>query len=126
MLGSHHPHNISRRNFAGFVAAGTGLSLLPLRASTAADPTTLCIMCIDCRYVNNAVSFFNQRVVGPQNYDLVALAGASLAAKLTTFPGTFAGMWEEVSVATLLHRNIKNVIVLDHRDCGAYNNVYGK
>ena len=125
MLGSHHPHGISRRNFAGFAAAGAGLSLLPLRASAAADPTTLCIMCIDCRFVDAAVGFFDGRV-GREKYDIVALAGASLAAKFTTqFPSEYEGLWGQTSLASFVHPTITNVLVLDHRDCGAFNYVYG-
>lgn len=123
----HSSHDISRRGFTGLAAAG--LSLLPLRAwADAADatPTTLCIICIDCRFVLDAVTFFEKKIT-PKQYDLVALAGASLAAKFTSqFPDEYSGLWGQVGIASLVHPTITKVMVVDHRECGAYKYVYGK
>jgi carbonic anhydrase len=120
----HHPTDISRRGFAGMAALGAGLSLLPLRAAaqTLAAPTVLCVTCIDYRYVNKAVSFFNQPdIAGPDNYDIVALAGASLAAyNPWAFPSESAGFWEQVAAARALHTGITRIVLLDHMTCGAY------
>ena len=126
----HHPTDISRRGFAGLAALGVGLSLLPQRASARTEPPgdTLCLMCIDHRYAADAVKFFDDHA-GIRNYDLVSLAGASLAALPTTnFPSTHLGLWEQVAFAQkppgegpgLLHPSIRSVFVLDHMNCGAY------
>lgn len=120
----HSSHDISRRGFMGLATAG--LSLLPLRAWADATPTTLCVICIDCRFVVSAVNFFEGKI-GRQKYDLVALAGASLAAKFTSqFPGEYPGLWGQVGIASLVHPTISSVIVVDHRDCGAYKYIYGE
>jgi len=59
------------------------------------------------------------------NYDHVVLAGASLGAVSYKFPGWDATFWEHLDVAIKLH-HIRKVIVLDHRDCGAYKIVLDK
>jgi hypothetical protein len=131
---THRPADISRRNFAGLALATAGMSLWQFRASAAEEPKadTLCLMCIDYRFVQRAIHFFDRMVPHvpgkpeEKTYDLVALAGASLAGKQTTrFPNEAPGFWEQVTAATALHPKIKRVIVLDHRECGAYREVFG-
>jgi carbonic anhydrase len=74
--------------------------------------------------VNDTVGFFSgQHLTG--DYDQVALAGASLAAVSPKFPSSNAAFWDHVGIAKQLHA-IKKVIVVDHRDCGAFKVAYGK
>jgi hypothetical protein len=131
-----HPTDISRRGFAGLAALGVGLSLLPRQASAEDEPPgdTFCLMCIDHRYAPYAIEFFDEHA-GVKNYDLVSLAGASLAARPTTnFRNTYLGLWEQVDFAQkppdvgaqLLHPSITKVLVLDHMNCGAYKAQFGK
>jgi len=54
----------------------------------------------------------------------VSLAGASLAAVSPVFPSSNAALWDHVEIAKKLHA-IKKVVVLDHRDCGAYKVAFG-
>lgn len=129
MCTNHQLHGISRRGFGAMTLAGAGLTLMPLRAAVAADVVleALCIMCIDYRLVDSAVEFFDTDPRGPgrTKYDLVALAGASLAGtRGGLFTPTQPGFWQQVYAARKLH-NIKRVIVLDHMDCGAFKTVYG-
>src|SRR6478672_10014383 len=56
---------------------------------------------------------------------LPARAGASLAAVSPKFPSSNAAFWDHVGIAKQLH-HIKKVIVVDHRDCGAYKVAFGK
>jgi hypothetical protein len=114
---------ISRRSFAAMAVASAGLSLLPIRthaAGTAIDGVG--IMCIDYRLVDEAVKFFDQKM--PGHYDLVALAGASLASVSQMFPASVDALWNHITIAHTLH-SIKHVVVLDHRDCGAYKQEFG-
>ena len=55
----------------------------------------------------------------------MSLAGASLAAVSDKFPSSNAAFWDHIGIAKTLH-HIKKVIVVDHRDCGAYKVAYGK
>jgi len=114
---------IDRRSLAKLLAGATGAAALP-GAAQAATVTALGITCIDYRLVDDGVAFFNsQHLQG--DYDEVALAGASLAAVSDKFPSSNAAFWDHIGIAKTLH-HIKKVIVVDHRDCGAFKVAFGK
>jgi carbonic anhydrase len=78
----------------------------------------LVLTCIDFRFVD-LENIFLKSINLDHQYDLLTLAGASLA--LTNFPSeadtkTF---WEQLDLSVKLH-TIQKVIILDHQDCGAY------
>jgi len=61
-----------------------------------------------------------------------ALPGAAQAATVTALAVTCIdyrladdAFWDQIGIAKQLH-HIKKVIVVDHRDCGAYKVAYGK
>lgn len=114
---------IDRRSLGKLLAGATGASLLP-GAARAAHVTALAITCIDYRLVDDAVHFFDAKKL-TKDYDQVSLAGASLAAVSDKFPSSNAAFWDHVGIAKQLH-HIKKLIVVDHRDCGAYKVAYGK
>jgi len=58
-------------------------------------------------------------------YDHVVLAGAALGALTDKYPAWRTTFWEHLDVAIQLHQ-IRKVIVLDHRDCGAYKVILGE
>lgn len=108
----------------GLLAGVLGASLLPGAArAQEQNVTALAITCIDYRLVEEASRFFAARNL-TRDYDLVSLAGASLAAVSGRFPSSNAAFWDHVGIARQLH-NIRKVIVLDHRDCGAYRVAFG-
>ena len=106
------------------LALAAGFTLLPLSARAAGGVTALAITCIDYRLVDDAVKFFDSRKL-TNDYDQVSLAGASLAAVSDKFPEANAAFWNQLGLAKQLH-NIKKVIVVDHRDCGAYKAAFAK
>ncbi len=57
-------------------------------------------------------------------YDHLILAGAALGALTPKFPSWGQTFWEHLGIAITLHQ-IPKVIVLDHRDCGAYKVLLG-
>ena len=114
----------TRRDILGLAAGAAGFVLLPLKAEAAGGVTALAITCIDYRLVDDAVKFFDGQKL-TNDYDQVALAGASLAAVSDKFPESNAAFWSHIGIAKQLH-NIKKVIVLDHRDCGAFKVAYDK
>ena len=129
MCTSHRPTDITRRQFTGVAIAAAGMGLLPWRAWAAGAPlaNTLAVMCIDYRLVDPTVREFDVLTSHSKKFDVVAMAGASLAGTRTQqFPSEFDGFWEQVQIATTVHPLIENVIVIDHRECGAYEAVYGK
>lgn len=128
-----HPHGdtcnhgavIGRRNFVKLLTLGAGVSIIsiasPLRASGHAK--AIMLSCMDYRLPDEIVALMNKN--GLENeYDHIVLAGASLgvvAEELKTWRPAF---WDQVGLAVKLH-GVEEVIVVDHRDCGAYALVKG-
>ncbi len=83
------------------------------------DPTKeadlLLLTCMDFRFFKEI-----SRLMGNIKYDHVILAGAALGAvveaKEDTWQPTF---FDHLDLAICLH-NIKGVLVMEHRECGAY------
>lgn len=123
------PSGVSRRLFTA--SAFAGAAALSLARARAADITSkaLCIMCIDPRLVDRGVQFFDSYIGAPPpppqyRYDIVALAGGALAGVGPAFPESIAAFWSHVEIAKSLH-DIQKIVVLDHRDCGAYKVQFG-
>ena len=115
--------NIDRRMLGKLLAGASGAAALP-GAAEAATVTALAITCIDYRLVDDAVKFFDGQHM-TNDYDQVSLAGASLAAVSDKFPSSNTAFWDHIGIAKTLH-HIKKVIVMDHRDCGAFKVAFGK
>jgi carbonic anhydrase len=112
----------NRRRLLGALAGGLAVGLVTSEAD-GATVTALAVTCIDYRLVDDAVKFFDgMKLVN--DYDQVSLAGASLAAVSAKFPSSNAAFWDHIGIAITLH-HIRKVIVLDHRDCGAYKVAFG-
>jgi carbonic anhydrase len=119
-----HDHKVClhRRQFGLIVAGAAGLALVPFPA-LAGHAEALVLTCMDYRLVDDAVKFFDAKHFTGE-YDQVSLAGASLAGVSDKFPSSNAAVWDHVQIAKTLH-HIQKVIVLDHRDCGAYKVAFG-
>lgn len=113
---------LSRRSF-GLIGASAFAGGL-VRVANAGSIAALAFSCIDYRLVDDGVKFFDGDI-GAKDYDILALAGASLGAVSPKFPASNAAFWDHVGIAKSLH-HIKKVVVLDHRDCGAYKVAFGK
>ncbi len=118
-------HGLSRRNFGFMAASVVGLSVFPLISRASGTAEALGLSCIDYRLVDATVKFFDGNLHLKAQYDELALAGAALGAMSPEFPSSNAAFWDHVKIAKSLH-HIKKVIVLDHRDCGAYKVAFGK
>jgi hypothetical protein len=110
---------ISRRHF-GLIAGA--FALVPFGAQ-AAEIEALALTCIDYRLVDANARFIDGRGL-QNNCDQVALAGASLAAVSDKFPSSNKAFWDHVDIAKQLH-HVKKLVVVDHRDCGAYKVAFG-
>jgi carbonic anhydrase len=124
----HRPAASDRRTFLKLAALGGGAMLLsatPLRhAAAAGDVEALLLSCMDYRLMDDIVRYMDGRGM-TNNYDHVILAGASLGAITDKEPAWGQTFWKHVEVAKALH-HIKKVIVMDHRDCGAYKVFLGQ
>ena len=114
-------HGATRRGLV--LGAGAGLvSALPL-AALAGETEALLLTCMDYRLENELLAYMDGRGMRDR-YDHVVLAGASLGALTPKRPDWGRTFWQHLDVAIQLH-HIKKVIVLDHRDCGAYRTFLG-
>lgn len=118
----HSNNCLHRRQFGLLVAGAAGLTLVPLSAR-AGHAEALVLTCMDYRLVDDAVKFFDAKHFTGE-YDQVSLAGASLAGVSDKFPSSNAAVWDHIQIAKTLH-HIQKVIVVDHRDCGAYKVAFG-
>lgn len=123
----HTPRN-SRRSFLKIASLGAGAMLLapmiPGRAQAAGNVEALLLSCMDYRLVDDTVRYMDGRGL-TNNYDHVILAGASLGALTDQKKAWGEAFWDHVDVAKQLH-HIRKVIVMDHRDCGAYRVFLGQ
>lgn len=118
-------HRVSRRGFASLSLGVAGLAAFPFAARAAGKPVTaLGLFCIDYRLADDGHRFFDNELKLTGDYDQVALAGASLAAMSDKFLSSNAAFWDHVGIAKALH-HISKIVVLDHRDCGAFKVAFG-
>lgn len=113
-----------RQLLLGLGAAAVG-SLTLAKASHAAGGTeALVLSCMDFRLMDDIERYMANRGLRDK-YDHVVLAGASLGALTTRFPAWNKTFWQHLELAVKLH-SIRRVLVIDHRDCGAYKVIVGE
>lgn len=126
----HSPsgEGFSRRAALGAIALGGGVSLLtsftPQRAFAAGHADALLLNCMDYRLTNDVTRYMDQRGYA-ESYDQIILAGASLGALNDRYPSWTEVFWSHLDLAIQLHQ-IHKLIVIDHRDCGAYRLLLGE
>lgn len=81
------------------------------------------LTCIDYRFIDTITFFLEQNPVLSQKYDLTTLAGASLGFNQNEFKCWKKTFIDQLELAIQLH-HIKQLIVFDHMDCGAYQLLY--
>lgn len=117
-----------RRKFLQLAALGGSASLLAVaswlpEARAAGATEAMLLSCMDFRLMDEIERYMTGRGLRDK-YDHVVLAGASLGAITDKYPAWNKTFWEHLDIAIKLH-NIHRVIVLDHRDCGAYKVILG-
>jgi carbonic anhydrase len=119
----------SRRKFIQLAVLGTGISLFATmpymsKASASGQAQTLLLSCMDYRLMDEIERYMLRRGLY-HNYDHIVLAGASLGAITDKYPAWSNTFWDHLDLSVKLH-NIHTVMVLDHRDCGAYRELLGQ
>jgi carbonic anhydrase len=79
---------------------------------------SMLVTCIDYRYPRRIVDAM-QRLSSGMAYDQFILAGASLGSCRADWQRVLI---EHVEAAIALEHDIRRIVILDHRDCGAYRN----
>lgn len=126
--GTGAPGN-GRRDFLrmAVLAGGAGALSSVVRPSitlASGQADVLLLTCMDYRLINATNRYMAER--GLRNkYDHVVLAGASLGAVTEKHPEWNKTFWDHLALALELHK-IHEVMVLDHRDCGAYRLLLGE
>jgi len=124
---AHATPALSRRSAFGLIALGAGVSLLstlaPGVARARGHTEILLLTCMDYRLTDDTIAYMEGRRLHDK-YDHVVLAGASLGALTDKFPSWGETFWTHLDVAIDLHK-IHKVMVIDHRDCGAYKVLLG-
>lgn len=87
------------------------------------DAQALLLTCMDFRLLDHVGDYMASQQLSHQ-YDHVILAGASLGVVTDRFPEWGAVFWKHLELSKQLHK-IKQVMVIDHRDCGAYSMILG-
>jgi carbonic anhydrase len=118
-----------RRQFLQTLALGGSAASLTLLLSTldsraAGQTEAVLLSCMDFRLVAATARYMASRGL-TDKYDHIVLAGAALGALTDKFPAWNQTFWDHVGMAIDLHK-IHQVIVLDHRDCGAYKAILGE
>jgi len=118
-----------RRKFLQLAALGSGMGLFSVvsgisevRAEKKAG--TLLLSCMDYRLMDEIERYMLRRGLY-HNYDHIILAGASLGAVTDKYPAWSRTFWDHLDLAVKLHE-IQTVMVMDHRDCGAYKVLLGE
>ncbi len=78
----------------------------------------LLLSCMDYRLTDDITRYMDGRGLHDA-YDHVILAGAALGAQTRKHRAWGKTFWEHLEVSIQLHQ-IRKVVLLDHRDCGAY------
>lgn len=127
---SHHRSGgWDRRRLLGLFGIGAaglvaGTRLASGRALAAGGTEALLLNCIDYRLTATTTRYMAEHGMAGQ-YDQLVLAGAALGAKNAKFPAWGTTFWEHVQIAIELH-HIRRIVVMDHRDCGAYKAILGR
>ena len=127
MCDQHNQTILSRRGFVRLASLGAGCAIV---TGVGADPAqatgsarAIMLSCMDYRLVDDLVNFMDANDYRDE-YDHVVLAGASLGVVHEAFAAWREVFWDQVDLAKELH-GITEVIVIDHRDCGAYRLALG-
>jgi carbonic anhydrase len=115
---------VSRRGAFKALALGGGATLLLAGQARAGHCEVMLLSCMDYRLNDDLVAYMDGRGL-KDDYDHVILAGASLGALVEQRPDWGRTFWEHLDAAIQLH-HISKVMVIDHRDCGAYRLFLGE
>ena len=117
---------LDRRHFlraAG--AAGLAVALQPYMAIAATGHYEAMVLgCIDPR-LQAPVSRYTAKRHLTGKYSQFVIAGASIGVVAEPFKDWHKAFWDNLATSVELH-NIKKVIAINHRDCGAAKIAYGE
>jgi carbonic anhydrase len=117
---------VDRRRFMMMVLDASLAAAFPALRALAAegDYEAMVLSCIDPRFVEPVRTYTAGRgLVG--RYSQFVIAGAAIGVVAPAFKDWHKVFWDNLSASVQLH-NIRTVIAIDHRDCGAAKIAYGQ
>ena len=119
---------VSRRRAMQAIALGGGATLLstltPGVSRAGGHTEMLLLTCMDYRLTGAVDEYMEARGLA-HKFDHVILAGASLGAMNDKYPAWADVFWVHLDLAIQLH-DVHRVMIIDHRDCGAYKLILGE
>ena len=115
----------SRRSFVKGAAAGAAAAVLTPYFALAASGNyeAMVLSCIDPRFQKPVADEMAKRKLTGK-YSAFVIAGAAIGVVAPAFKDWQKAFWDNLEASIQLH-NIKSVIVINHRDCGAAKIAYG-
>ncbi len=115
---------LDRRRFFQLAGSAGLLALSPsLSLAAEGDYDAMLVSCIDPRMVAPVYKYMDQRGLTGQ-YSQLVIAGAAIAVVAPKFEVWRPAFWDNLATTVQLHQ-IKRLIAIDHRDCGAAQIAYG-
>jgi carbonic anhydrase len=116
----------SRRRFIqGAAAAGAAAMLTPsLALAASGNYEAMVLACIDPRLQWPVRNYAIKRGLNGK-YSQFVIAGAAIGVVAEPFKDWHKAFWDNLAATIQLH-NIKRVIAINHRDCGAAKIAYGE
>ncbi|MBN8964642.1 MAG: hypothetical protein J0H89_04510 [Rhizobiales bacterium] len=115
----------SRRRFIGTAAAGVTAAMLSPMTALAAKGRyeAMVLACIDPR-MQEPVRRYTARRGLTRRYSHFVIAGAAVGVVAEPFKDWHKAFWDNLATSIEIHQ-IKRVIAINHRDCGAAKIAYG-
>ncbi len=115
----------SRRRFVQAAAAGGAAAVLSpyLAFAASGNYEAMVLSCIDPRFQKPVADYMAKRKLTGK-YSHFVIAGAGIGVVAEPFKDWHKAFWDNLAASIQLH-NIKSVIAIDHRDCGAAKIAYG-
>jgi hypothetical protein len=115
---------VARRSMLGFAGAMMGAALLSRTASAASgEYEAMLVNCIDPRFTTNSLQHMTANGMRDR-YSQFVIAGGPIGAVHQRFAPWHGAFWDNLDITVQLH-NIKRVVALTHRDCGAAKLAFG-
>lgn len=115
---------VARRSMLAAAGALMGTTLLgrPVAAASG-DYEAMLVNCIDPRFTTNSLQHMTTNGMRDK-YSQFVIAGGPIGAVHERFAPWHGAFWDNLDITVQLH-NIKRVVALTHRDCGAAKLAFG-
>lgn len=94
------------------------------KTNVSGDVEILLLTCMDFRMIELMRQYMTSLWLY-RKYDHIVLGGASLGGVTEKYPAWNQTFWDHLRLAIDMH-GIRKVMVIDHRDCGAYRAITGE